>query len=415
MSKRATHKKEVDPKNQTAPNKAGTSVLQKALFGKALPKLFRLAKIMFPLFVCGVLIGIGVGKHFSPDYNDPAEIAKYVAAYVKAPEPHLKEYKEQFTELGQLSSFKPPDAELSFECEITRYSYFPGKPLPKPKGIGVPTGKTHRRRLDFEGAMVLLYGGVESFKFATQYPKFVKTVQKAEPEEKLEYLVAGSLAILSGLALGINIGYDDSPNCTSAAFVENLGKEPFWESVYEEYMKNRSLFMVYDKFGFPQLDKSKGIGATLSSKHRADVVTVINSKDDFESTSWDSMLFREWLPLAIREVSHNHVPSFWVLENQLVRSDPDAASMWEDAITSWCRERGPVAARILVDKRFKGDVMVVLRHWIIDGDNVQKVDFVSPPSIQRPGQLMKELESLNWGTSRYYVPMAKHTLLDMHF
>jgi hypothetical protein len=356
MSKRAKHKKEFDPKNQTDQNKADTSVLQKAPFKKPPSKLFRLVKIMFPLFVCGVLLGIGVGKHFSPDYNNPTEIAKYVAAYVKAPEPHINEYKEQFTELGQLSSFKPPDAELSFECEITRYSYVPGTPLPKATGIGVPTGKTHRRRLDFEGAMVLLYGGVESLKFATQYPKFVKTVQKAEPEEKLEYLVAGSLAMLSGLAVGINIGYDDSPNCTSAAFVENLGRGPFWESVYEEYMKNHSLFIVYDNFGFPRLDNSKGLGATLSSKNRADIVTVINSEDNFQDVVWDSMFYRAWLPAAIKEVSNNHIPSFWVPENQLVKIDPDAADMWEDAIRSWCRDHGPVAARILVDKRFKGDV-----------------------------------------------------------
>ena len=225
---------------------------------------------------------------------------------------------------------------------------------------------------------------------------------------------SGSLAMLSRLAVGINIGYDDSPNCTSAAFVENLGRGPFWESVYEEYMKNHSLFIVYDNFGFPRLDNSKGLGATLSSKNRADIVTVINSEDNFQDVVWDSMFYRAWLPAAIKEVSNNHIPSFWVPENQLVKIDPDAADMWEDAIRSWCRDHGPVAARILVDKRFKGDVMVVLRRWIIDGNSVQKFDFVSPPSVQGPKQLMKELESLNWEKSRYYVPMAKHGLLDMN-
>lgn len=74
-----------------------------------------------------------------------------------------------------------------------------------------------------------------------------------------------------------------------------------------------------------------------------------------------------------------------------------------------------MAARILVDKRFKGDVMVVLRQWIIDNGHVQTFDFVSPPTIQEPFRLEKELDLVNREKSRYYVPIEKQRLLDMNF
>lgn len=46
-------------------------------------KGLRIAKIFFPVFICGVLIGLSLGKHWSRNYDDPAEIAKYVAASAK--------------------------------------------------------------------------------------------------------------------------------------------------------------------------------------------------------------------------------------------------------------------------------------------------------------------------------------------
>jgi len=68
--------------------------------------------------------------------------------------------------------------------------------------------------------------------------------------------------------------------------------------------------------------------------------------------------------------------------------------VWESQIYWWASPYTPVAARILVNRRFKGDIMIVLRRWTIDEhDRVVSSDFTSSRSTHDPFQLKKELDS----------------------
>jgi hypothetical protein len=390
---------------------------------RRLLKFFRLVKVAIPLFVCGTLIGIGIGKHYSPHYDDPIEIASYVAAQAKAPEPHMPEphlgeprideFKEEYTERGQLSAFLMPNVELTFDCDITRYSYIPGKPLPDPKGLPIPA-TAHRRHLDFDGALGVLFGSVEGFALSTRYPKFAKAVEQAKPEENIEYILTGGLALVSGVALGVELGYDDAPDCAAQPFVQSLKNPATWETIYQEYMKNHSLYFVYDNYGIPRLDQSRGLGKTMVSKKRSDVVTMIDKKTDIETFLDDVSVYHNWLTQAVHE-STDYIPNFWIAEDQLAKTHPDQSSEWEDEVSNWARPRGPIAARILVDKRFKGDVEVVLRKWDFSRRDMMTLDWVSPPEVRSPLSMHYSLEQLMWDKTRYYTPVAKLKLLNMNF
>jgi hypothetical protein len=376
-------------------------------------KVFRFLKIVTPLFVCGVLLGLGLGKHWSRNYDDPAEIAKYVAANVKQVYGQTP-LKEQFTQQGQLVARTPLDSDLYFECEISGYTYTPGKPLPPPAGILEHDRKTHRQSLDFEAAMALIYGSVEGLKLATRLPKFLGDVEKLNLEERIKYSVAGALAFGSGVALGVKLGFEDSPNCTSNVFSEKLKDEHFWQAVYKEYQATHSIFITYDDLGFPRIDKSQGIGAILDSNKRTDLITLFESRPQLREMDYDLAIDHMWLAEAITDVHKGFIPRFWICENQLARLDPRRADSWEMRLSPWAKRHGPVAARILVDRRFKGDIMVVLRRWEI-GEGVKKYDFVSSPDTKTPEQLERELDSLNWPNSKYYVRIEKRGLLDMNF
>jgi hypothetical protein len=385
----------------------------KSLWQNLKGKVFRMVRIFSPIFVCGLLIGYGLGKHWSRNYDDPAEIARYVAANVKPSSLDQDvRYEEQYTDFGQPSTLKPKDSEVYFDCEITRYSYSQGKP-PVLKGITERVPKTHRNDLDFGGALTLLYGSVEGMKLATQFPKFLDSVEKYKIEERAELFAAGAVALASGVGLGIELGYEDSPNCASKAFSDNLSKPEVWQSIYGYYIENHSMSIVYDDLGFPRIDNSRGIGAILSSNKRSDLITAISVRPQFRSVEMEYLRLHFWLPYAISDVDDGHVPRFWIRENQL---DPRSQWSWEQVLREWSWHHGPVAARILKGKRFKGDVMVVLRMWTVDKhDHVHQYDFVSSPSTQDALELEKELNSLNWETSKFYLPIDKSKLFDMNF
>jgi hypothetical protein len=379
-------------------------------------KVFLVLKILSPVFACGLLIGYGLGKHWSRDYENRTEIAKHVAAnVVPANKDKQIEYEEQYNEVGRPLGIEPKDSGLVFECEITSYRYSPGKPIAQ---VGNPRSvpKTHRRYLDFDGAVALLYGSVEGLKFATQFPKFVESVEGLTVEQRLEFYTYGLIAFASGIALGVELGYDDSPDCTSKTFSENLASEPFWQTVYAYYMENHSIFFIYGDLGFPQVDKSRGIAAILASKKREDIIRALEARPQFTNAKSESIMSDTWSFDALEELDKGHIPRFWILENQLIRVDPREEFPWELTISSWAKRHGPVAARILLNKRFKGDVMVVLRRWTIDEhDHITSFDFTSSLSTQDPIRFDKELESLGSEESDSYLPIEKSKLLDMKF
>ena len=84
------------------------------------------------------------------------------------------------------------------------------------------------------------------------------------------------------------------------------------------------------------------------------------------------------------------------------------------------RTSAPIAARILVNPPSKGNIQVVLRHWIFDNHNhVEAVDYTSLATSQNTSQLELELNSrldpLKWGSSNSFVSIEKAHLLDVNF
>jgi hypothetical protein len=214
--------------------------------------------------------------------------------------------------------------------------------------------------------------------------------------EKFEDSFLLSYGLTDLVAFGVQQGYVDSPDCASEPFQKSLASAEFWKSVYNEYARNQSLFVEYDQNSLPGIDKSRGIGVVVGSKNLADMITVRTpdfvADDLIEFATWQ----QPWLRDALYNVHGGHLPSFWVAEDQLINRSRIEAFEWEEAISGWARVRGPIAARIVVAKRFKGDIMVELRHWTFDNNGrANKVDFISSPSVQKPDLLIDELDSLN--------------------
>lgn len=315
---------------------------------------------------------------------------------------------------------KPKESALGFECEITSYSYSPGQ-APLLTGITERVTTVHRKHLDWNDAITLLLGSAEGLALAVQVPKFVGTVEKLKLEDRLErfeFYAAGVVALGSGVVLGVKLGYEDSPDCSSSAFSDNLAKKSFWETIYKYYMDSHSVYFVYDDLGIPQIDTSKGMFAIITSHRRSDLIMAIDNKAVFSTILSEIDLDDYWLFRALKSVHQGYIPWFWIREDQLAKSDPQTAWLWEQQITSWAPQRGPIAARILVDQRFKGDVMVVLRRWIIDKHGHERtIDFVSSRSTRDPFQLERELKSLDWdkSTSASAVLLEKRKLLNANF
>ena len=248
------------------------------------------------------------------------------------------------------------------------------------------------------------------------FQKFVETVEGLTAKERAEFYTYGVIAFATGIAFGVELGYNDAPDCTSKAFSENLLQKDFWEAVSGYYIENHSVFFVYDDKGFPRIDKSRGTAAILASKKRADIIRSLEAKPQFEDVGAEADLSHLWLSYALNDVSKSYVPRFWILENQFIKVNEQREWSWEAALENWGIGRAPVAARIFFNRRFPGDIMVVLRRWTIDEhDHVTSFDFTSPPSTQNPLQLEKDLKSLNWEKSKSYMPIEEGKLLDINF
>jgi len=211
------------------------------------------------------------------------------------------------------------------------------------------------------------------------------------------------------------LGYQDTHDCTSDKFSAQLSDGTFWQSVQLDFRNFHSWFFTYDEFGVPRIDKSHGVGEFLLSTKRSDLLRMHDSRPDSFPSS-DFMTHHFWLDEAIQATGDNRIPNFWIRENELMKSNPSVALRYEEQLWDWAWHRGPVAARILVNKRFKGDVMVIVRAWRIDqADKITVWNFVSSPSSQELNAFSDELRAQRVEVSTSATKLKSLKQLDMIF
>jgi len=225
----------------------------------AAESLFR--RILLLLFIGGVVLGVRLGVALSPDYADPTSspplIRRVVAERVREKPAHTDQRLSLWDPVTYLPSYFEPlfDADqkldgirvhpvsLTFACGTTEYVYSrdketlllePSRRVEMEPGFRVP-----RKRLAVFDALTLLGLGAEGYRLSSTVPEFIGFLNRAQLKtpKLLQKVVAAGGSLLSGVGIGLWLGYKNDPRCGEPLFERLLNDKVFWKGVYADYQE----------------------------------------------------------------------------------------------------------------------------------------------------------------------------------
>lgn len=214
----------------------------------------RLFEIVSGLFLAGLFAGYLVGKARSPDFTDattaPLPIRKFVGDACKfeplAANPSLVDASAWLLPRDSSGNLLAagPAGTYAFTCGAITYAYNSGTRTLERRAVyaakDVDQSRPRRNGFDLKETFGVLIGGAEAYNLKSTGEKLVNEVHDSS-DSNIRLLIYGCLALVSGVALGVWLGYEGKPKCGEKLFQEMLHDDVFWRGIAESHEPSKWL------------------------------------------------------------------------------------------------------------------------------------------------------------------------------